>query len=181
MEEKKDEQLMNEQAQSAPEAAENTAPAEPVLSPEEQLKAELAEQNDKFLRLYAEFDNFKRRTAKERIELIKTAGAEVLGSMLSVLDDFDRAQKSIMEATDTNAVKEGLNLVHHKLKTTLSAQGLKEMESSIGKTFDTDFHEAVTNIPAPSEDLKGKVIDELEKGYMLNDKVIRFAKVVVGS
>lgn len=181
MEEKKDEQLINEQVQSTPETAENMAPTEPVLSPEEQLKVELAEQNDKFLRLYAEFDNFKRRTAKERIELIKTAGAEVLGSMLSVLDDFDRAQKSIMEATDTNGVKEGLNLVHHKLKTTLSAQGLKEMEPSIGKPFDTDFHEAVTNVPAPSEELKGKVIDELEKGYMLNDKVIRFAKVVVGS
>ncbi len=148
---------------------------------EEQLKAQLDEANDKYIRLLAEFDNFKRRTAKERIDLIKIANAETLKSLITVLDDFDRAQKSMDSAQDIDALKEGLKLVHLKLKNTLTAQGLKEMESSIGKVFDTDQHEAVTNIAAPSEEMKGKVIDELEKGYLLNDKVIRFAKVVVGA
>lgn len=148
---------------------------------EEQLKAQLEEANDKYIRLLAEFDNFKRRTAKERIELLKVANAETLKSLITVLDDFDRAQKSMESAQDVEALKEGLKLVHLKLKNTLQAQGLKEMESSIGKVFDTDQHEAVTNIAAPTEDMKGKVIDELEKGYLLNDKVIRFAKVVVGA
>ena len=151
------------------------------LSVEEQLKAQVEETNDKYVRLLAEFDNFKRRTAKERIELFKSANAETVKSLITVLDDFDRAQKSIDSAVDIDAVKEGLKLVHLKLKSTLNAQGLSEMESSIGKAFDTDLHEAVTNIPAPNEDLKGKVVDELEKGYLLNDKVIRFAKVVVGA
>lgn len=151
------------------------------MSVEEQLKAQVEEGNDKYIRLLAEFDNFKRRTAKERIELFKTANAETVKSLITVLDDFDRAQKSIETSSDIDAVKEGLKLVHLKLKNTLSAQGLAEMESSVGKVFDTDLHEAVTNIPAPTEELKGKVVDELEKGYLLNDKVIRFAKVVVGA
>lgn len=151
------------------------------MSVEEQLKAQVEEGNDKYIRLLAEFDNFKRRTAKERIELFKTANAETVKSLITVLDDFDRAQKSIETSSDIDAVKEGLKLVHLKLKNTLSAQGLSEMESSVGKVFDTDIHEAVTNIPAPTEELKGKVVDELEKGYLLNDKVIRFAKVVVGA
>lgn len=154
---------------------------ESLQTEEEKLKAQVEELNDKYIRLFAEFDNFKRRTAKERLDLIKTAGADVLGSMITVLDDFDRAQKSITDAKDLGAVKEGLNLVHHKLKTTLQNQGLKEMESSIGKEFNTDLHEAITNAPAPSEELRGKIIDEIEKGYYLNDKVIRFAKVVVGA
>lgn len=158
---------------------ENTEVVE--LSVEEQLRAQVEETNDKYIRLLAEFDNFKRRTAKERIELFKTANAETVKSLITVLDDFDRAQKSIDSAVDIDAVKEGLKLVHLKLKSTLNAQGLAEMESSVGKAFDTDLHEAVTNIPAPSDDLKGKVVDELEKGYLLNDKVIRFAKVVVGA
>ncbi len=151
------------------------------MSVEEQLKAQVEEGNDKYIRLLAEFDNFKRRTAKERIELFKTANAETVKSLITVLDDFDRAQKSIETSSDIDAVKEGLKLVHLKLKNTLSAQGLAEMESSVGKEFDTDLHEAVTNISAPTEELKGKVVDELEKGYLLNDKVIRFAKVVVGA
>lgn len=160
----------------------NTEQVETVeLSVEEQLKLQLEEANDKYIRLLAEFDNFKRRTAKERIELFKTANAETVKSLITVLDDFDRAQKSIETSVDVEAVKAGLNLVHTKLKSTLSSQGLSEMESSVGKIFDTDLHEAVTNIPAPSEELKGKIVDELEKGYLLNDKVIRFAKVVVGA
>jgi molecular chaperone GrpE len=173
--------LTDEQTEATP-STENTENTETTVetSPEEQLKAQLEEVNDKYIRLLAEFDNFKRRTAKERIELFKVANAETLKSMITVLDDFDRAQKSMDTANDIDALKEGLKLVHHKLKTTLQSQGLAEMENSIGKTFDTDLHEAVTNIPA-AEDMKGKVVDELEKGYLLNEKVIRFAKVVVGA
>ena len=153
---------------------------EPAPSEEEKLRADLAEANDKYIRLYAEFDNYKRRTTKERIDLLQTAGKEVLQSLLPVLDDFERALKSMESASDVASVKEGVNLVHSKLKNILSQKGLKEMES-IGTAFDADLHEAITNIPAPSDDMKGKVIDEVEKGYYLNDKVIRFAKVVVGS
>lgn len=165
--------------------AEDTAPAaeekvEQGPSEEQKLRADLAEANDKYLRLYAEFDNYKRRTTKERIDLLQTAGREVLQSLLPVLDDFERAMKSMETAADTASVKEGILLVHSKFKNILTQKGLKEMES-IGTAFDADLHEAITNIPAPSDDLKGKVIDEVEKGYFLNDKVIRFAKVVVGS
>lgn len=155
---------------------------EPVveISAEEQLKLDNAALNDKYLRLFAEFDNFKRRTQKERVELLQTAGKDVIVSMLPVLDDFDRANKATENATDVNAIREGIQLVHTKLKSILVQKGLKEMES-INTVFDTDNHEAITKIPAPSEEMKGKVMDELEKGYTLNDKVIRFAKVVVGS
>jgi molecular chaperone GrpE len=141
--------------------------------------AELKAVEDKYLRLYAEFDNYKRRTNAERIELFKTANQEVLVSMLPVLDDFDRALKAMQTATEVSAVKEGVELVSNKLNSILTAKGVKPMETK-GKPFDSDFHEAITNIPAPTEDLKGKVVDEVEKGYFLNDKVIRFAKVVVG-
>jgi len=147
---------------------------------EEKLRAEVAEWQNKHLRLYAEFDNFKRRTSKERLELLQIAGKDVIVDLLPVLDDFERAQKSMETATDIEAVKEGVKLVHHKLKNLLANKGLKEMEA-LGKEFDADVHEGITNIPAPSNDLKGKVIDELEKGYYLNDKVIRFAKVIIGS
>ncbi len=150
------------------------------VSEEEKLKAEVAEWQNKHLRLYAEFDNFKRRTSKERLELLQIAGKDVIVDLLPVLDDFERAQKSMETATDIEAVKEGVKLVHHKLKSTLAGKGLKEMDS-IGKEFDAEVHEGITNIPAPSSDLKGKVVDELEKGYYLNDKVIRFAKVIIGS
>jgi len=155
---------------------------EPVveISAEEQLKLDNAALNDKYLRLFAEFDNFKRRTQKERVELLQTAGKDVIISMLPVLDDFDRATKATENATDINAIREGIQLVHTKLKSILNQKGLKEMECA-NTVFDTDLHEAITKVPAPTEELKGKVIDELEKGYTLNDKVIRFAKVVVGS
>ncbi|PTS97399.1 nucleotide exchange factor GrpE [Pedobacter sp. HMWF019] len=170
-------ELSNEENNTAGETA-----AEPVaeLSAEEKLKEENAALNDKYLRLFAEFDNFKRRTQKERVELLQTAGKDVVISLLPVLDDFDRANKAMENASDVAAVREGVQLVHSKLKGILAQKGLKEMES-INTPFDTDNHEAITKIPAPSEELKGKVIDELEKGYTLNDKVIRFAKVVVGS
>lgn len=146
----------------------------------EKLKGELGEANDKYLRLYAEFDNYKRRTSKERIEILQTAGKDVIIALLTILDDFERAEKAIESAQELASVKEGVELIHHKLKTLLGQKGLKAM-SSIGEQFDADIHEAVTNIPAPSDDLKGKVIDELERGYYLNDKVIRYAKVVVGA
>ena len=162
------------------EGAETTETA-PELSAEEKLQQENAALNDKYLRLFAEFDNFKRRTQKERVELLQTAGKDVIISLLPVLDDFDRANKAMENsAADLNAIREGVALVHNKLKGILSQKGLKEMES-INAAFDTDNHEAITKIPAPNEDMKGKVMDVLEKGYTLNDKVIRFAKVVVGS
>ncbi len=141
---------------------------------------ELALANDKFLRLYAEFDNYKRRTSKERIDLLQTAGKDVIVSLLPVLDDFERASRAIENAKDVAAVKEGVNLVYSKLKNLLAQKGLKEMISK-GQPFDADIHEAVTNIPAPDEAMKGKIVDVLEEGYLLNDKVIRFAKVVVGA
>jgi len=162
--------------------SENT-PAGDVLdqpSEEEKLKDELAEANNKYLRLYAEFDNYKRRTNKERVDLLQTAGKDVLVSMLPLVDDFDRALKSMENATDVAPIKEGILLVQNKLKSILSQKGIKEMES-LGTVFDAEIHEAITKIPAPSDDLKGKVIDEVEKGYYLNEKVIRFAKVVVGA
>jgi molecular chaperone GrpE len=159
-----------------------TISTEPVveLSAEEKLKQENTTLNDKYLRLFAEFDNYKRRTQKERVELLQTAGKDVVVSLLPVLDDFERALKATENATEVNAIRDGIMLVQTKLKSILSQKGLKEMES-INTAFDTDIHEAITKIPAPSDDLKGKVVDELEKGYTLNDKVIRFAKVVVGA
>ncbi len=149
-------------------------------SAEDLLKEELALANDKYLRLYAEFDNFRRRTTKERIDLLQTAGKEIMVSLIPVLDDFERATKAMETSTDVNAVKEGVVLVQNKLTNILTQKGLKPMES-IGTPFDADLHEAITNIPAPTDDMKGKVIDEMEKGYYLNDTVIRFAKVVVGA
>lgn len=145
----------------------------------EKLQAELAEQKDKYLRLAAEFDNFRRRTAKERIDLIQTAGKDVIVSFLEVLDDIDRAEKQMTTSDDFAVQKEGVLLVFNKVKSTLNAKGVKVLES-INTEFDVEKHEAITEIPAPTEELKGKVVDEVQKGYYLNDKLIRFAKVVVG-
>jgi molecular chaperone GrpE len=154
---------------------------EPVAddSQMEKLQAELQEQKDKYLRLMAEFDNFRRRTAKERIELIQTAGKDVIVSLLDVLDDCDRAEKQLQTSDDIAVQKEGIQLVFNKLRSNLQSKGVKVMES-IQTDFDVEKHEAITEIPAPTEDLKGKVLDEVMKGYYLNDKIIRFAKVVVG-
>ncbi len=141
---------------------------------------ELNESKDKYLRLFAEFDNFKKRTAKENLELIQTAGKNVIFSLLEVLDDCKRAE-SIMENTeDLEQIKEGINLVFHKFRKNLEDKGVKVMEAK-GADFNVDLHEAITEIPAPSEDLKGKVLDVVQNGYYLNDKLIRFAKVVVGN
>lgn len=145
----------------------------------EKIKGELAEEKDKFLRKVAEFDNYKRRNAKERIELIQTAGKDVITELLDVIDDCDRAQKQIEVSKDAASIKEGVLLVFNKLRNTMQARGLKVM-STIGEEFNADLHEAVTEIQAPTEDLKGKVVDEILKGYYLNDKIIRHAKVVVG-
>ena len=145
----------------------------------EKLQAEVDEQKDKYMRLFAEFDNFKRRNAKERIELIQTAGKEVITSMLDVLDDCDRAEKQIQKSNDLQQITEGIQLVFGKLRNTLQSKGLKPMES-INTNFDVEKHEAITEIPAPSPELIDKVVDEVQKGYYLNDKIIRFAKVVVG-
>ncbi len=149
------------------------------LTSEEKLSVELAAEKDKFLRLFAEFENFKRRTAKERMELFKTANQEVLQAMLPVLDDFDRALAEIRKTGDETLLK-GVELIHDKFKNTLKGKGLEVVEVNVGDAFNADFAEAITQIPAPSEDLKGKIVDVLEKGYKLGDKIIRFPKVVTG-
>jgi molecular chaperone GrpE len=145
----------------------------------EGLRTEIQEQKDKYLRLFAEFDNFKRRNAKERIELIQTAGKEVIVSLLDVLDDCDRAEKQLQQSRNIDEVREGVLLVFNKLRSVLQSRGLRPMES-IHTEFDVEKHEAISEIPAPSTDLKGKVLDEVIRGYYLNDKIIRFAKVIVG-
>lgn len=164
-----------------PNVGERAGEAEPVIPDEatEKLRTELEEQKDKYVRLFAEFDNYKRRTSKERIELIQTAGKEVIVSLLQVLDDANRAEKQMQETDDTAQIKEGVKLVFNKLRKTLQAQGLKAMES-LHTDFDVEKHEAITEIPVNDKKLVGKVVDEIEKGYYLNDKLIRFAKVVVG-
>jgi molecular chaperone GrpE len=144
------------------------------------LKEQIADLNDKYLRLFSEFDNFRKRTLREKTELSKYASEDVINVLLPVLDDFDRAITSFEEAKVDKEFKQGVELIQNKLKTVLSQKGLEEMTSK-GEEFNTDYHEAVTNIPAPSEDMKGKVVDEVEKGYLLNGKVIRYAKVVVGN
>lgn len=148
------------------------------ISKEEQLTQDLASEKDKFLRLFAEFENYKRRTSKERVELFKTANQEVLLAMLPVLDDFDRAIAEIKK-TDDNILIQGVELIQEKLKSTLVSKGLEEVEIKAGDAFDADFAEAITQIPAPK--LKGKIVDVIEKGYKLGDKIIRFPKVVIGN
>ncbi|HTF04135.1 MAG TPA: nucleotide exchange factor GrpE [Bacteroidia bacterium] len=182
---------MSEETKNTPAAEENTAqeseqhelPEVPVNDSEKRI-AELEEQvtqlNDKYLRLYSEFDNFRRRTAKERVELLNTAGEEIIKSLLPAVDNFERAIRTNETATDVKAVNEGITLIAQMLKNTLQQKGLVAI-NSIGEPFNTDLHEAITEIPAPTPDMKGKVVDEVEKGYTLNGKVIRFAKVVVGS
>ncbi|MEO8569607.1 MAG: nucleotide exchange factor GrpE [Ginsengibacter sp.] len=154
---------------------------DPSLPSEEtaKLRAELEEQKDKYMRLFAEFDNYKRRSAKERIELIQTASKEVITSLLQVLDDTDRAEKQMQETDDPDHIKEGVQLVFNKLRKALKSRGLEPMES-VGTNFDVEKHEAITELPVDDKKQKGKVVAEIEKGYYLNDKLIRFAKVVVG-
>ena len=144
-----------------------------------ELERDLNEAKDKYLRLFAEFDNYKKRTTKERLELISTAGRDTISAILPVLDDFDRAKQSAEDKTSNEVFSEGVQLVYNKLYNVLKARGVESMEST-GNEFDPEFHEALTEIPAPSDEMKGKIIDTIEKGYLLNDKIIRYAKVVVG-
>lgn len=154
--------------------AENEEPAQ-----EPSAEDKMNELNNKYLRLYSDFDNFRKRTMKEKADLISSASSGVVKDLLPVLDDFERAIQSNETSEDLEGLKEGFLLIYNKMKNILSSKGLKPMESK-GLPFDADLHEAVTNIPAPSEEEKGKVVDEIEKGYYLNEKVIRYAKVVVG-
>lgn len=151
-------------------------------SPEEKIEALeqlVSQKDDQYLRLQAEFDNYRKRTLKEKMELTKSAGENILINVLPVMDDFERALRSMEEATEAGAVKDGLDLIYKRFSAFLKQNGIKEIEAS-EMDFDTDLHEALTKIPAPSEDLKGKVVDVIQKGYLLNDKVIRYAKVVIG-
>lgn len=159
--------------------ADQTETSEQEASSDNDQGQQIAELKDKYVRLFAEFENYKRRTAKERIELIKTASQDAIAALLPVIDDFDRAKKIADDPESTEQFSDGVTLVYDKLKKTLANKGLKAMEST-GEDFDPEFHEAITEIPAPTEDMKGKVIDTVETGYFLNDKIIRYAKVVVG-
>jgi len=150
-----------------------------VEDPLTAVQDELAKEKDRYLRLFAEFENFKKRTGRERIELFKTASQDVMVSLLPVLDDFDRALKEIHKAEDDNLL-EGVELINNKLRETLKGKGLEAIDTKQGEVFNADDHEAVTQIPAPSKDLKGKIIDVIEKGYKLGDKIIRYPKVVIG-
>jgi molecular chaperone GrpE len=166
---------------SEEESKKEESSSNPELSKEEKLQQEVDELKDKYLRLYSEFENYRRRTSKERIDLIKTASEELMREILPVIDDFERAFKASENEKDAVKVREGNQLVFHKLVKILESKGVKVMDNLIGKPFDADTQEAITQIPAPNEDMKGKVIDVVENGYTLGDKVIRFAKVVTGA
>ena len=153
---------------------------EEALTEEQELRNELAKEKDKFLRLFAEFENYKRRTSKERIDLFKTAGQEVIVSLLPVMDDFERAMKELAKSADKEVFK-GIELINVKLRETLKSKGLHEVEVNTGDVFDAEIHEAITQIPAPEKKMKGKVIDVIEKGFSLGDRIIRHPKVVVGN
>ena len=169
----KEEEIQNTESEAQVE--ENQEVIEEVLSPEELIQAE----KDKFLRLFAEFENYKKRTTKERIELFKTAGQDLMTSMLPIMDDFDRGLSEIKKAKDKELLK-GMQLINDKLKKTLEQKGLTVMDVRAGDAFNADIHEAITQIPAPTDKLKGKVIDCIESGYKLGDKIIRYPKVVIG-
>jgi molecular chaperone GrpE len=166
-------------------ATENTAASEQATTEDQstaevaKLKEEVASSKDKYLRLYSEFENFRRRTAKEKLEMVQSANEQLIRALIPVLDDFERAEKSFAEKTDNDS--EGFKLIQAKFKKVLDAYGVKVMDVKQGSDFNTDLHEAITQVPAPDPSLKGKVVDIVEKGYLLSDKVVRFAKVVVGS
>jgi molecular chaperone GrpE len=181
-EEFKEENATEETAQN-PEASqeENQEESAPVI---EKSELELAQEtvllaNDKYLRLYSEFDNFRKRTAKEKLDTIKSASEDVIKNMLPIVDDFKRAMAHNLEVNDADAIKQGFELIYNKLFNSLETKGLKKIEA-MGEVFNADIHEAITNIPAASEDMKGKIMDVVEEGYYLGDKIIRFPKVVIG-
>lgn len=171
--------LENQEQMTEDQRQESADSQKSELSREEELEIQLAEAKDKHLRLFAEFDNFRKRTSKQQLDMMRNAGSEMIKTILPVLDDLDRAAELNAKTEDINVVKEGFKLIHHKFAAILERNGLKEIEAK-GVEFNTDLHEAITNIPAPTEDMKGKVIDVVEKGYYLNDHVLRFSKVVVG-
>jgi molecular chaperone GrpE len=170
------EELVNENAENNAETAEN----EVVENEVEKLNLEIGKERDNFLRLFAEFENYKKRTSKERIELFSTANKELMTALLPILDDFERGLNEIEKSSD-KALLEGMQLIYNKFKNTLSQKGLKDMEIKQGDSFDPEVHEAITQIPAPSKKLKGKIIDVVEKGYKLGESIIRFPKVVIGN
>jgi molecular chaperone GrpE len=179
----KEEAKLNEQAvaENIEEATETQTDmaGQPVDNTALKLQNEIAEQKDKYLRLYSEFENFRRRTSKEKLEMIQSANEQLIKALLPVADDFERAEKSFRDKNDKEL--EGFFLIQNKFRKTLEQYGVKVMILESGASFDADVHEAITQIPAPSENLKGKIVDVIEKGYLLNEKVIRFAKVIVGS
>jgi molecular chaperone GrpE len=176
---------INEELEKKEEVAtENTAASEPASSDDSsselnKLKEEVSSSKDKYLRLYSEFENFRRRTAKEKLEMIQSANEQLIKSLIPVMDDFERAEKSFGEKNDKDS--EGFKLIQSKFKKVLDLYGVKVMDVKQGSDFNTDLHEAITQVPSPDPSLKGKVVDVVEKGYLLNDKVVRFAKIVVGS
>ncbi len=177
------EDIVSDITENTEEQVENeevTEELEDELTVEEKLQEDLGKEKDKFLRLFAEFENYKKRTSKERMELFKTAGQEVIVSLLPVIDDFDRALKELSKSGEKEMFK-GIELINNKFRETLKNKGLQEMEVKQGDAFDAEVHDAITQIPAPSKKLKGKVIDVIEKGFKLGDKIIRHPKVVVGN
>lgn len=189
-EDKAAEPIVEEQVESTKEQEEIdevklTEEAEEEISEEEsiidKLQADVQEAKDKYIRLYSEFENFRRRTAKERLDLIKTANEDLMSAMLPVMDDFQRAQKALEESEDHKASKEGFDLIYNKFSSILKQKGLKPMEDKKGTEFNTEFHEAISQMPVEKKKLKGKIIDVVEQGYYLDEKVIRFAKVVLGA
>jgi len=173
------EQTDESQSDNNKEKSDDSGHKEPELTKEERLELELQVHKDKYLRLFAEFENYKRRTSKERLELFKTASQELMQAMLPVLDDFDRALKEIKKSEDENLIQ-GVELISNKFRETLKSKGLESMSVKVGDTFDADIHEAVTQIPAPDQSMKGKIVDVVEKGYTLGEKIIRYPKVVTG-
>ena len=176
---KQNEEILSDNNESTEKVADQPSVNTPEETSAEKLQSELAEQKEKFIRLYSEFENFRRRTAKEKLDLIQSANEQLIKTLLPVIDDFDRAGKAFTDKNDKEL--EGFFLIHSKLKKVLDQAGVKIMDVNAGSEFDADLHEAITQIPAPDDTLKGKVVDVIEPGYLLNDKVIRFAKVVVGS
>lgn len=179
-EEKQDLEQREKELAEANDEGQEVMQDEDGLTEEEKLKEELAKEKDKFLRLFAEFENFKKRTSKERMDLFKTAGQDIMVSLLPVMDDFDRALNEISKSEDKELFK-GVELINNKFRDTLKNKGLEQVEVAAGDTFDAEIHEAVTQIPAPDEKMKGKIIDVIEKGFKLGERVIRHPKVVVGN
>lgn len=171
------EMKVNDEDLSDPEIEEDESSEEDEI---EKLNSEVQEAKDKYLRLYSEFENFRRRTAKERLELIKSANEDLMAALLPVMDDFERGKKALEESEDHKTSKEGFDLIYNKFGNILKQKGLKPMEDKIGSEFNTEFHEAISQMPVEKKKMKGKIIDVVEKGYYLDEKVIRFAKVVIG-